>query len=257
MSSVSAINIVNAALALCNARSTITSFSESNPETGQANLWYDRERLWLLREHRWNFARFQAPLTLLFTAPGVDAQPATGLPWPFMPWAYAYAYPSDCAHFDYILPTYNGAPIQAYPNALPQPTVPFKVGGMQNQSDQAIEVIMTSQTAAYGVYTRDITNPQLFDSQFVEAFTCRLAFRFAVPLSGSPQIQASSFADAQRVLDQAKARDGNEGITVDNHTPSWIRTRQGYGAGGYMGPLGGAGWSLGDWGDLGGDGWGY
>lgn len=257
MSSVSVINIVNAALALCNARSTLTNLSESNPETNAANLWYDRERLWLLREHRWNFARFQGPLSLLFTAPGVDAQPATGLPWPFMPWAYAYAYPSDCAHFDFILPTYSGAPIQTYPNALPQPTVPFKIGGLQNNSNQPINVIMTSQTQAYGVYTRDITVPANFDPQFVECLTTRLAWRFSVTLSGSLQIQAACAADAERQLMNAKARDGNEGITVDNHSAEWLRVRNGYFGNGYSGPLGGAGWTQGWDGNWDGGGWGW
>src|SRR5579859_5482120 len=101
------IDIMNAALQLAGARSVIANLSENNPESQQLQLWYDPDRLWLLRSHRWNFAREQGALTLSATAPGVDNQPATNLPWPFIPWAYSYLYPSDCVEFRGIIPTYN------------------------------------------------------------------------------------------------------------------------------------------------------
>ena len=262
--SLSDVDICNLALGLCGARSTITSFADNTPSANAAALWYDRDRLYMLRAYRWNFARFQGPLTLLATAPGVDAQPATGLPWPFMPWAYAYALPDNIAKFNFILPVFNGvqqvgAGFGAWNgNMGPGWIVPFTLASYQNPSDQTVEAIFTNQTIAYGVWTRDITAPGLFDSMFVEAFATRLAGSMSMQLSGlSPLVQAL-YAKAEAIVMQAQAASGNEGTHTMNTTPDWLRAR-GSGGGGYFGNdwgwenYGNGGWN--GWG--GGGGWGF
>lgn len=258
VASVSDVVIANMALGLSGSRSIIANFSENTPSANAAALWYDRDRLFMLRAYRWNFARFQGPLTLLATAPGVDAQPATNLPWPFMPFAYCYSYPSNCAKFNYILPTFNGPQTQIATawQGGPQPIIPFVVSSYDNQSGQAVEAIFTNQQAAYGTWTRDITAPGLFDSMFVEAFATRLAGSITMQLNGLSPLVAQLFAKAEAIIAQANAQDGNEGTHTLNTIPDWIRAR-GY-ASDWIGPgygYGAGGGDFGGWGGWGG-GWG-
>jgi len=264
VASVSDVTIANLALGLCGARSVIANFSENTPSSNAAALWYDRDRLYMLRSYRWNFARFQGPLTLLATAPGVDAQPATNLPWPFMPYAYCYSIPDNLAKFNYILPLFNGVQqvgsgFGAWgSNNIGMPVIPFALASYQNQSDQTVEAIFTNQKQAYGVWTRDITAPGLFDSMFVEAFATRLAGSMSMQLNGLSPLVNALYAKAEAIVAQAQAASGNEGTHTMNSTPDWIRTRgTGYGdfAGGRYGYGGDDGWYGG--GSWGGGGWGY
>jgi hypothetical protein len=257
MTSTSPVDIANRALALAGARSIIADFNENTPSANAVRLWYDADRLYMLRGHRWNFARFQGPLTLLATAPGVDAEPATNLPWPFMPWSFAYAYPDNCAKFNYILPTFNGPQVQVATawQGGPQPIIPFVVSSYNNPSDQPVEAIYTNQVAAYGTWTRDITSPALFDAMFSEAFSLRLAASVTMQLNGLTPLVAQLRAAAEALAEQANAQDGNEGTHTMNTIPEWIRARgyasdwigpgYGYGAGGN-----GFGW-YGGWGGWG------
>lgn len=262
VASVSDVDIANMALALAGARSVIAAFSENTPSANAASLWYDRDRLYMLRQYRWNFAQFQGPLTLLATAPGVDAQPATNLPWPFMPWSYAYALPDNCAKFNFILPLFIGGGQQVGPGfgawgstiTGPMPVIPFALSSYQNPSDQTVEAIFTNQTTAYGVWTRDITAPGLFDAMFVEAFATRLAGSMCMQLNGLSPLVTALYGKAEAIVQQAQAASGNEGTHTQNSEAPWIRARgTGYGyAGGRYGYT--DDWN-GGWGNQGG--WGY
>ncbi len=262
MPSVSNVDIANLALGLAGARSVIANFNENTPSSNAAALWYDRDRQYLLRQYRWNFARFQGPLTLLATAPGVDAQPATNLPWPFMPWAYAYALPDNIAKFNYILPLFNGVQqvgsgFGAWgTNTTIMPVIPFALASYQNPSDQTVEAIFTNQCQAYGVWTRDITSPPLFDSMFVEAFATRLAGSMSMQLNGLSPLVNALYAKAEAIVAQAQAASGNEGTHTMNTEAPWIRARgTGYGYGNGQWGNGDFGGIYGDYG--GGGGWGY
>jgi hypothetical protein len=247
----SPVDIANMALGLCGARSVITAFTEPNPEAAQCSIWYDKDRLFILRAHRWNFARKQDTMTLLATAPGVGNQPQTNLPWPFMPWAYSYEYPADCVQFQLILPIYNGTNWQGYMAPNSQSPVRFKVSSTLNASNQTIRAIFTNQNPAIGAWTQDITNPDLFDSQFTEALAYRLAASLAIPLSGDKALANSLAQKSAMVIAEAESRDGNEGLTIHNPIPDFVRVRgtaADYGYGGYLGW--GLGWGAdgqGDW----------
>lgn len=221
----SAIDIANQALSLAGARSIITSFSEQIPEGQQCTIWYEQDRQWLLRKFNWGFARRQDALSLLATAPGVAPQPATNLPWPFMPWSYAYQYPSDCVRFRSILPTYNASPVQPQVYALPQPPVPFLVSSFRNDAGNVVESIFTNQTQAFGIWTRDLTDTTLFDAMFVEALSHLLASHLAIPLAGDKALANSLFQKAISTAADATSINGNEGLTVQDHVPDWVRIR--------------------------------
>jgi hypothetical protein len=226
---VAPVDIYNAAMGLAGARSIIANFQENNPEAQQALLWYDADRRWLLREHRWNFAREQGALTLQATAPGINQTPATNLPWPFMPWAFQYAYPSDCVQFCQIIPTYNAAPITPQPYTTQQPPTPWQESSMLSQSNVVVKSILTNQCNAIGVWSRDITDCDLFDPQFIEALEFLIASHVSIPLSGNQSLAKSLYQQAIGVIERAKARDGVEGLTVHNIPVDWMLVR-GYAA---------------------------
>ena len=261
--STSVLDICNRALALSGSRSVVADLGDGTPSANACNLWYDADRLYMLRAHRWNFARHQELLTLLATAPGVDAQPATNLPWPFMPWAYSYAYPSNCAKFNFILPTFNG-PQQSIATPWlgggPMPVIPFVVSSYNNPSGQPVEAIFTNQCVAYGIWTRDIQNPTLFDSMFTEALSYRLEGSISMQLNGLTPLVGQLQAKAAQMAEEADAQDGNEGTHTQNRDAPWIRARgTGRDVGFRSGYNGfGAGWdSYNGWGDGDAGGWGW
>lgn len=261
--SLSDVTIANMALGLSGSRSIIANFNENTPSSNAAALWYDRDRLYMLRAYRWNFARFQGLLTLLATAPGVDAQPATNLPWPFLPWNYAYAIPDNCAKFNFIMPLFTG--VQQVGQGQGQwsgtgamPVIPFVLSSYQNESDQTVEAIFTNQRQAYGVWTRDITAPGLFDAMFVEAFSYRLAGSMSMQLNGLSPLVNSLYAKAEAIVAQAQAASGNEGTHTMNSVPDWISVRGGgYGYGDGANGRYGYGYDGGWYGGGSGGGWGY
>ena len=92
--------------------------------------------------------------------------------------------------------------------------------------------IATNQPQALGVWNRRIVNPDLWDPSFRQAFIDALAARVAIPISGDRALatMAKSWASgAMGTIATARANDGNEGLTVDDHVPDWLRVR-GYGA---------------------------
>jgi hypothetical protein len=79
------------------------------------------------------------------------------------------------------------------------------------------------------VYTGLIQYPDAWDPLFRRAFVAALAARLAVPTIADKK-DAIAIRNYQRdiakeALIEARVRDGNEGWTVQDHTPDWIRAR--------------------------------
>lgn len=218
--------ICNMALGNAAARATITSINENSAEAYQCNLYYDSVRQEILRAVNWNFARSQITLSLIGTAILGTSQ---------TPWTYKYAYPSDCLKARYIIDSCaNNISLDLLnPYVANKIGVPFVVGADKDSSGNDIKVILTSMQNAVLQYTRDISSVYMFDDQFVMAFTHLLASRITMPLTGKVDIARSEYDNAIKTLDKAQVTDGNEGLTVQDSLPDWIRTR-GY-AGDWMG----------------------
>lgn len=232
--------VANLALAKIGTRSTIASLTEDSNEARAINLIYENTRDQVLGMAFWNFARKTANLSVLKTAPGAVGSTSTGGPtwspdWPPPGWLYEYAYPSDCIQMRFITPQLttgfpgDGVPVfgSAVLTGMPywgSPAVRFEVATDNINSIQQ-SVIITNQYQAIGVYTARITNPDLWGTQFIEALAAALAGRVAMQLTGDKQLVASMFTYANSVLLQARATDGNEGLTIQNSTPDWIQFR--------------------------------
>ena len=243
MSAESPASIANAALSIVGTRSTIVALTDTSKEAIQCQIWYDRLRRRLLRSAHWGFARFQQSLSQLG-----DLNPDMTSPYP---WAFKYAYPSDCLKARYVLcppapppPTANVplvgvTGIITAPWAFPSRANRFVIAADKDALGNQTRTWVTNVQNAIGVYTMDVTNTTLFDDLFTGALEMTLAFFICNALTGNVAIKQQLREDVQNAIIQARVADGNESIPKTDHTPDWIQVRaagNAYGWGGISGP---------------------
>lgn len=99
----------------------------------------------------------------------------------------------------------------------------FNITQNQTASDQ--RVIMTNQEFAILGYCRQITDPNVMDPLFLDAWTNILAARLAMVLTGDKAQANMQIQVANNMVVEARKADGNESLTINDVTPDWIRTR--------------------------------
>jgi hypothetical protein len=90
-------------------------------------------------------------------------------------------------------------------------------------SDQ--RVILTNQEFATLVYVRQVIDPNVWDPIFQDAFVNALGGDICMALTGDKALAKLCWGRANESIIQARKADGNEGLTVNDVTPDWIRTR--------------------------------
>lgn len=242
----SEVDIANRALS--GLRTEIASFSEDSVEARAVSLHFGPTRDALLRMAPWNCATNTNLLALICAAPGTPENPtlvaatwSKGTPPP--PWAYEYAYPADCLRPLWIIPqqttgwtdsipittAITGGPPQFYVGA----PVKFKVAIDQIGASglpvatggDDTRVILTNQQQAIITYIKQVTNTDVWDSQFQEAMVESLAMKLSFQLTGDKALAKMKQELANAMIQIARVGDGNEGITVINTTPDWISIR--------------------------------
>jgi hypothetical protein len=195
----------------------------------------------------WSFAFNFNNLALICAAPGTPENPTAGATtWnkgiPPPPWSYEYAYPSDCLRAVYVVPQFttgftSGVPITtAVTGGAPAfwngPPVRFKVGvdqigtdGKPNVLGVDTTVILTNQEQAILAYIKRVTSPDIWDDLFHNAMSAALGSRLAIALTGDKGLAQLQLQSANDAVTKARQMDGNEGLTVNDVTPDWIRTR--------------------------------
>lgn len=216
--------ICNMALGVCGARTTISSLSEGSKAARECKLWYDQALEAVLQATHWNFARKQIALTLLKDA---TRSPPDAVP---QPWLYEYAYPSDCVQGRYIMPMSANMPSSvpgtvSMSQAMGAPPRFLVSSEVDPNSGQPIKVILTNQPQALLVYTTRITDVNLFDGSFVMALAHYLGAKLCMPLSGDKALGKMAYDIADATTREARASNGNEGLTVADSIPDWIRAR--------------------------------
>ena len=91
------------------------------------------------------------------------------------------------------------------------------------KSDQ--RVIVTNQENAILCYIKQILDPNVMDPLFLDAWTSILGARLSIALTGDKALANIGVADANASVQEARKADGNEGLTINNVTPDWIRIR--------------------------------
>ena len=251
-------DIVNQALDSMGVNTPIQGISPAAPSNSVvaqvASRNYQTQVDAIFRSANWNCTRQQAALNLFAAAAGTPENPSgTSLPIPPVPYLYEYAYPPDCLKLRFVIPTLlqtvNEVPIMtttslgAWPRA--QTAIPFTPNISQDANGNDVRTILTNARGAQGIYTKRVTNPDLWDSQLKTAVIATLAAMFVPPLNMDKGLMAAKVQLAVGVIAMARLSDGNEGITSTDHYPDWIQARNagGWHAMGLDGAGGGEFWS--------------
>lgn len=86
-------------------------------------------------------------------------------------------------------------------------------------------VVLTNQEYAGLSYIKITTNVNVWDSLFQNAYVSVLASGLAMALNGDRAIVKTMIEDANNDIMTARTADGNEGLTINDVTPDWIRAR--------------------------------
>lgn len=236
------VSLCNRALGQIGARSSVSSLNEGSTQSDACNLFFNSTFQNLARTARWACLRKQANLSLLAAAMGTPENPnGTTLPLPPTPFLYSYQYPSDCLAMRFIVPSFpslaTGVPQTTAtvnsPTYLPGGgQIFFAIGYSVDNQNNPITVILTNQSQAQAVYTVNQPNPVIWDSLFEQAFVSSLAAFLVPALSLNLPLMQGSIASAEKLITAARVADANEGVTVVDHVPDWMRARwagDGYG----------------------------
>lgn len=242
------LSIANRSLLSIGARAQISSLnpSDGSPEGDAVSILWTPTFESLARAAQWNCLRRQVTLSLLMAAQGTPENVnGNTLSVPPTPWLYAYAYPSDCLNVRYVVPSLpanegGSTPATTINNSagawLPWGgQIPFAISTVLDPvTNQSVEVILTNQDQAQVVYTVNQPNPQGWDSMFQAGMVASLAAFLVPALNLSLNLMQMSIKNAEIIIGQARAADGNEGVTTMDHLPDWMRARaggQGFGIG--------------------------
>lgn len=86
-------------------------------------------------------------------------------------------------------------------------------------------VLLTNQEFALLNYCKLVTDENVFDDDFQEAFINTLAVGLVLPLSGDKGLANLALAKANQKINMARQTDGNESLTVNDVVPDWLRVR--------------------------------
>jgi hypothetical protein len=86
-------------------------------------------------------------------------------------------------------------------------------------------VILTNQEFATLVYVGDVTDPNVFDDTFQDAFAKILGAMVTIPLTGDKRLANMAIESANQIIMEARTADADEGLTINDVTPDWIRIR--------------------------------
>lgn len=237
MASASIVSICNRALLALGNQSQISNLSENSPQASALNTLFNPTYEELARTAQWGCLRYQANLTLQAAAAGTPENPnGTILPLPPIPWSYQYAYPSNCLYMRQILPNITapsaGVPIFSTPTGSPlsipgMRSIPYEVAYNTDANGNPLNVILTNLDNAVGVYTVNQPNPQIWDSSFQAAMVASLAAYLVPALTLHMPLMSAQIAIAKRLIEEARACDGNESPDNQNRNASWITARAG------------------------------
>lgn len=195
------VEICNLALSHLGQTKTISSINPPDKNSSVARTCsrlYSVARDSALRSFPWNFAkRFKA------LAP-IDGTPDGG-------WSYQYAYPTDCLMAREICKD----------NESDNP-IEFEIVANETLDSK---IILTNRENAVLEYTAAITNTNLFDAEFVNAFSWLLAHYLALPVTRSQRKKDSTMQTFQSLIGSTEANNANEEHIDNNVDAPWIQAR--------------------------------
>lgn len=232
-------DIVNRALDECGV-DEIGALDEGSRQAKAAQRIYWPTIRQVLSAAHWNFARRTEVLNLLGStgAPNTIPPPVvpSGNPVP-PPWTFMYEWPPDCVNARWIPQTNpNGQIVWNTPARflvgsfpLPNDDPQSAWADTEGHDPDQTRVILTNVQNATLVFTALMQYPNSWDPLFEQAIVKALAAGLAMPCIEDKKMAMALRREnrmlAMEAINEARVRDGNEGWTVIDHTPDWLRAR--------------------------------
>lgn len=138
---------------------------------------------------------------------------------------------SPAAGGSYFLPQTNPVAQGSTTGVGINATFTLTYGSKGNQ-----RVILTNQEFATLVYCGQVTDSNVWDPLLIEAVQSNLAAELSIILKNDKNLANLLIAKANAAIIEARKADANEGLTINNVTPDWIRGRGIYFDEGISGP---------------------
>jgi hypothetical protein len=161
------------------AKARIVSLEDKNESARQCKIHYEHLRKMLLRDFPWGFAKKVARLAKL----NIDTPK----------WKHTYAYPEKCV---------------SVRSVFDENTIGLKLNQREEYeiilATDNIKGICCNVDAACIEYTYDVTEVEVFSSEFIEALSRHLASNMAMILTGNANIQQAQYQLYQLAIQKAK-----------------------------------------------------
>ncbi len=184
---------------------SINSLDEASLQAQQCKLKYPFLRDMLLRDVPWNFAHKEDALALLTDD--------------LFNWVYAYQYPSDCLYINKLIlnfeefgDTGDGVTRSRHIEDIYSPDLGRQVK-YEIQNLDGNRVIAANEPSLRISYRKKITDPNLFDMLFIQAFVKLLESELAIPIVGAEvgrQLRSDAIQLYKGYLEEATAATQNE-----------------------------------------------
>ena len=164
---------------------TIASLDDDTKEGRACKRLYEQTRDQLLRDHPWNFAVKRASLAANTTAPEYE-----------------------------------------YTNAFDFPDATLRILDVETAEEWAVEgrqIVTDAAAPLQIVYIERVTDPNLFDSKFIEAYSLRLAADIAYDITASQTVATNAETKFNSSLQEARLVDAQESLSASEQ--SWLDAR--------------------------------
>jgi hypothetical protein len=164
---------------------TITALTDDTNEGRAINRLYEQTRDQLLRDHPWNFAIKRISISANTVSPIYE-------------YTNAFDWPSDCLRIIDV-----------------DTSEEWAVEGRQIVSDAAAPLQI--------VYVHQVTDPNLFDAKFIEAYSLRLAADIAYEITASMSVANIAEQKFAAMLKEGRLVDAQESLSASEL--SWLDAR--------------------------------
>ena len=197
---ISSTSICNLALSHFVGGGKITSIDDNTEIARILNTNYDNCLLTALRAFPWSFARNIDTLDIVSkTYPNYD---------------YTYKYPTNCVKILRVC-SEGDLTLVNYQNEYKQ------------YSDGNFVYIASNIESAYAEYTMTITNPNVFDAQFVKALSYLIASEVSNAITGNSNIAKEMYQKFQLAIGEAYKSTANESNLPIEHSSRYLDARGG------------------------------
>lgn len=197
---ISSTSICNMALSHFVGGGKITSLDDNTNTARILYTNYENCLLTTLRSFPWTFARTIDTLDLVTkTYPNYD---------------YVYKYPTNCVRIQRVC-------------AVGDLREPNYENEYKLLSDGDIQYIASNIENAYIEYTLNVTNPTMYDAQFVKALSYLIASEVSNAITGNSSLAKEMYQKFQLAIGEAYKSSANEANLPVNRESRYINARQG------------------------------